>query len=118
MIEHLNRQIKNKINKTKGNPQTKQKQKWAIFEYHNPVIHKITNIFKNTDLHVSFQVQNTTQYILRETKPKTTIYEKVKGKSFNKVISDKLIFVHLLVNDNQLHRMIQNSPSLGFFTVA
>ena len=75
MIEHLNRRIQNKTNKTKCNSQTKQKQKWAIFEYHNPVIQRITNIFKNTDLHISFQVKNTTQYILRETKPKTTIYE-------------------------------------------
>ena len=66
----------NKIkNKTKSNSQTKQKQKWAIFEYHNPVKHKVTNIFKNTDLHITFQVQNTTQYILRENKLKADIYE-------------------------------------------
>ena len=40
--------------------QTKEK-KWITFTYHNPLIlvHKVTNLFKNTNLHTAFRANNT-----------------------------------------------------------
>ena len=64
IIERLNSQIKNKFENPHTTPQTQQKtKKWAIFEYHDPIIQKVTNIFKGTDLHITYQVKNTTQRI-------------------------------------------------------
>jgi hypothetical protein len=70
IIEKLNKQIKNKIeNKSHNSSQTK---KLALFEYHNPIIRKITNIFKNTDIQIAYEVKNTTQHILKEYGPNWT----------------------------------------------
>jgi hypothetical protein len=54
LINKLNTKIKtttsiHNIPKIKTN-----NKKWAIFEYSNPVIRKVTNIFKNTDVKISF----------------------------------------------------------------
>jgi hypothetical protein len=76
VIEKLNNQIKNNVsNKTPNNLQTKQIKKWAIFEYHNPIIRKLTNMFKNTELQIAHQVKNTTQNILKEHDKKLDICE-------------------------------------------
>jgi hypothetical protein len=49
--------------------QTKHKQtppKWAVFTYHSPRIRNLTNLFKHTDIGITFNSTNTTQL----TKPK------------------------------------------------
>jgi hypothetical protein len=49
-------------------------KKWTIFEYSNPIIRKVTNIFKNTNLKISFRVSITTQNILKTYTQTTDIY--------------------------------------------
>jgi hypothetical protein len=43
----------------------KNNKKWAVFEYSNPIIKKVTNIFKNTNLKISFRANNTTHNTLK-----------------------------------------------------
>jgi hypothetical protein len=66
LIERVNNHIKNKINSTITNTQIQHNnnKKWIIFEYHNPIIRKVTNIFKNTNLKITFCVNNTIHNIL------------------------------------------------------
>ena len=72
LINKINTQIKNKITTQKNLSTTtnNNNRKWAIFEYSNPIIRKI-NIFKNTNLKISFRPSNTTQNIFK-TYPETT----------------------------------------------
>jgi hypothetical protein len=37
----------------------KKKKKWVIFTYHSPLVRKITNLFKNTDINIAFKAGNT-----------------------------------------------------------
>jgi hypothetical protein len=46
---------------TQNNQQT---QKWVSFKFHSPLIRKITNIFKNTNIRIAFQATNTLWQIL------------------------------------------------------
>jgi hypothetical protein len=73
LINRFNTQIKNKITTQKNLLTTanNNNKKWAIFEYSNPIIMKIPNIFRNTNLKISFRPCNTTQNILK-TYPETT----------------------------------------------
>jgi hypothetical protein len=41
---------------TQNNQQT---QKWVTFKFHSPLIGKITNIFKNTNIRIAFQATDT-----------------------------------------------------------
>ena len=68
IIDKLNAQIMNKnLNNIQNNLQTQQNsiKKWITFEYHSPIIKKITNIFKNTNLHITYRVSNTTHKLLK-----------------------------------------------------
>jgi hypothetical protein len=66
IIDRLNKQIINKNNNKTPNTQTQHKnQKWVTFEYHNPIIRKVTNIFRNTKLNITYRVSNTTQNLLK-----------------------------------------------------
>lgn len=66
-IDKLNTQIisKNKGQTNNAPPTQPINKKWAVFEYHSPMIKKVTNIFKNTNLHISYRVSNTTQKLLQ-----------------------------------------------------
>jgi hypothetical protein len=69
IIERLNKQIINKNNNKTSNTQTQHNnKKWVTFEYHNPIIRKVTNIFKNAKLNITYRVSNTTQNLLKTTK--------------------------------------------------
>jgi hypothetical protein len=73
LINRLNTQIKTKTT-TQKNSLTNahnNNRKWATFEYSNPIIRKVTNIFKNTNLKISFHPCNFAQNILK-THPETT----------------------------------------------
>ena len=79
----LSTSLKDSIVKLKTNLKThtplhkhnRKLKKWAIFEYHDPIIQKVTNIFKGTDLHITYQVKNTTQRIFNEYDSKPETYE-------------------------------------------
>jgi hypothetical protein len=44
-------------NKTQNSLQTQNNnKKWITFEYHSPIIKKITNIFRNTNLYIIYRV--------------------------------------------------------------
>jgi hypothetical protein len=60
--KHKQQQQQNLQNET-----AKPKQKWAVFTYHSPLIRKVTNLFKQTQLKVSFRATNTIQQQLTET---------------------------------------------------
>jgi len=62
-IEKLKTQITQKNSK---NVNTNQAQnKWAIFTYHSPIIRKITNLFKQTDIKIAFRNTNTIRQTIR-----------------------------------------------------
>jgi hypothetical protein len=67
---------------------TKQKNKWATFTYHSPMIRRVTNLFKQTNIKVSFRATNTIQQQLGGRKQKhndpSGIY-KIKSNTCNKV---------------------------------
>jgi len=37
----------------------KQNKKWIIFTYHSPLVRKVNNLFKNTDINIAFKANNT-----------------------------------------------------------
>jgi hypothetical protein len=51
---------------TKQQPDKKENtnQKWATFTYYNSTVRKITNLFKHTDINISFKNNNTISQIL------------------------------------------------------
>ena len=54
--------MKNKIigtQHTTNTPIQTKNKKWLTFTYHGPVIHKVINLFKNTNLHIAFWTNNT-----------------------------------------------------------
>jgi hypothetical protein len=52
LIKKLNKNILNKKKTMRDNNKHTQddNKTWVIFEYHHPIIRKITNIFKNSNL--------------------------------------------------------------------
>jgi len=36
-----------------------QCKKWITFIYYSPIIHKVSNLFKNTDVNIAFRTCNT-----------------------------------------------------------
>ena len=36
-----------------------QNKNWTIFTYHSPLVRKVTNLFKNTDIRIAFKANNT-----------------------------------------------------------
>ena len=58
----LTHNLKNKITRTQhttNNLAQKTKKKWIKCTYHSPLIHKVTNLFKNTNLHIALRTNNT-----------------------------------------------------------
>ena len=45
-----------------------------VFKYHNPIIRKVTNIFRNTNLKIANWTSNTTQNILKQNRDTNDIY--------------------------------------------
>jgi hypothetical protein len=76
VINQLNEKIMNKKqNITDDTIQTKRYDKWITFEYHSPLIRKVTNIFRNTNLRITFRVNNTINNHLRNKQRSTDRYE-------------------------------------------
>ena len=62
------------------------KRKWVTFNYYSPMIRRITNLFKHTDLNIAFRATNTLQQQLSEKQNNTNpsrIY-KLKCNTCNK----------------------------------
>ena len=38
---------------------TETRKKWLTFTYHSPLIRRVTNLFKQTDLNIAFKATNT-----------------------------------------------------------
>jgi len=53
-------------------------KKWAIFTYHSPKIRKITNLFRQTNVHIAYKSSNTKQ---QRTRPRTKDTTQDKDKS-------------------------------------
>jgi hypothetical protein len=59
----------------KHNTSTKQStKKWVTFKYYSPLVRKVTNIFKNTNLRIAFQATNTIWRLLNIKKKQPNIY--------------------------------------------
>ena len=68
--------LRNKIigtQKTKNTHIQTQKNKWITFTYHSPLIHKVTNLFKSTNLNIAFRTCNTTYNELCDRSPQNKL---------------------------------------------
>jgi hypothetical protein len=70
---HIHINTKKKHNKNTP-PNTTQKKKWAIFTYVGTETRTITRLFKNTNLRLAFQTNNTIQNHLQPKKPNSDKY--------------------------------------------
>jgi len=89
--EHIIHELKknlttNKTKVTQTNPPQKQCNKWITFIFHGPPVHKVTNLFRKTDLKIAFCPTNRIFQQLTQ-KPKNNnpsgIYQ-LKCKSCNR----------------------------------
>jgi hypothetical protein len=75
LLRKLNRQMNTKL--TIGEPEEKTKKLWTTFTDHSPKILKITNLFKNTKLGITFRTTTTLRQLTTPTPTDQTLeYEK------------------------------------------
>jgi hypothetical protein len=64
IIHSLKKKIENKKQKQQQQkpltPSTQHKKKWVTFTYHSPLIRKVTNLFKHSNLRIALRTTNTT----------------------------------------------------------
>jgi hypothetical protein len=66
LIQRLNHQIQQKhTDKDHTNSEQQVRKIWAKFTYHSPLIRKITNILKHTNVRVAFRNTNTLQQLIK-----------------------------------------------------
>ena len=72
-IEQIKEKLiaKHNTNTTKPKQDNNNNKKWVTFSYHSPLVRKITNLFKNTEINIAFRTQN-------------TIYKQLTHKANNK----------------------------------
>jgi glycine cleavage system regulatory protein len=64
IIHGLRKKLTTRIDRTKQTQDTqRQSKKWVTFTYYTSLVHKITNLFKRTDINIAFRPTNT---ILRD----------------------------------------------------
>ena len=63
-IIKLNTHIQNRLQHPKTNTIPSNNKKWVTFTFHSPIIRRITNIFRNTNLKITFQTNNSLHNIL------------------------------------------------------
>jgi hypothetical protein len=73
--EQIVHKLRNKVTTKKEQPVQTQpmqqhKKKWVTFTYHGPSVHKVTNLFKHTNLKITFR-------------PTNTVYQQLSQKSNN-----------------------------------
>ena len=64
LIEHLNTKIRNKKKEPKNDLHTQDSKKWIIFGYYSHNIRKLTNIFRNTPLQITYRAYNTIKSVI------------------------------------------------------
>jgi hypothetical protein len=77
LVQNLNLQIQHKNNLDQTNGKNKNKN-WTNFTYYSPRIRKITNLFKHTNIGISFKSTNTQEQL---TKPKLASNTQEQDKS-------------------------------------
>jgi hypothetical protein len=73
--------LTNRITKTQNIDNTftnTQRKTWVTFTYHSPLIRKITNLFKHTNLNIAFRTGNTIYNWLQDRMPQNTTSSSVK----------------------------------------
>jgi hypothetical protein len=68
-IHNLRKKLKAKYQQQKQKPLTPTAQhnkKWVVFNYHSPLIRKVTNLFKQSNLRIALCATNTTYQHLTE----------------------------------------------------
>jgi len=65
MIQNLKSKIK-KTQKAKNTRTQTQRKKWITFTYYSPIIHKVTNLFKCSELNILFRTRNTLYNKIRD----------------------------------------------------
>jgi len=65
LLQKLNLQTQQKANHTQ--PNEKKHKIWTTFTYRSPKIRKITNLFKNTNIGLTFKAATILQYLMRTT---------------------------------------------------
>jgi len=68
----LNRQIQHQTTNQEQTREVKKNKTWTTFTYSSPKIRKITNLFKRTNVGISFK--NTTRYSSSQSRKQTTGY--------------------------------------------
>jgi hypothetical protein len=67
---HITHNLKEKLIKKQTQKHltttTQQNKKWVTFTYHSPLIRKVTNLFKQTNLNIALRATNTTHQQLTE----------------------------------------------------
>ena len=58
IVSNLRNELKTKTQQTLTK-QTHRQKKWITFTYHSPLIQKITNLLKHTNLNIPFRATNT-----------------------------------------------------------
>jgi hypothetical protein len=69
IIHNLKKKLKAKKQQQQQKPPTSTAQhgkKWVVFTYHSPLIRKVTNLFKQTNLRIALRATNTTYQQLTE----------------------------------------------------
>ena len=59
IIHNLKNKLILKTQKTESTLTQTQQKKWITFTYYSPIIHKVTKLFKSTNLNIAFQACNT-----------------------------------------------------------
>jgi len=72
IIHNLKKKLITKKKNQKVPTTTQQTKKWATFSYHSPLIRKITNLFKHTNLNIALRATNTIHQQLTDKIVKTT----------------------------------------------
>ena len=110
--------LKNKTTRTQqtsNNPAQTTKKKWIIFTYHSPLIHKVTNLFKNTNLHIAFKTNKTIyNYLCHQTSNNTPIATgiyRLQCKTCKKILcwSNWLVFNSTTSWTRKIHKNQQPS---------
>jgi hypothetical protein len=73
-ITQLSYRITNKKPTLHKTTHMKKSPKWTTFRYHSPLLQKVTNTFKHTNLGIAYRATNTLQQLLRTSNGDTDKY--------------------------------------------
>jgi hypothetical protein len=109
LINKLHTQIKTKTATHNKSQTTTNNKKWAIFDYSNPITRKVTNIFKNTDIKISFRPATSPKTYTKQTKNTIIYTTTVEYTAFSVTHVKNIMLVRLAEIWQQ---GIQNTPDI------